>query len=430
MILEKQMPSARSSRSQRLRRLGIPLIILLTAVAVFIYMSRTRPDAEPIEAAEKSWTVNVEQVQPGARSVFLTLYGKVDSLWSSRLTAGINADVLEVFVIEGDLVHEDEVLITLDERDARLALQQTEADVVQAKARISAQLVHHETDLATLPRERKLLQLHSDEVARLQDLARKQVSSQSALDNARQAVEHQAISVAKLRKSIDEHEPRMAELESNLARAVALQQKAKLELERATVTAPFNGRIASVTVSPGRRVRPGDALLEIFDTDALVFRASIPQRYLPVINRARKAGRELLVSGILDDQLLQGRMTNLTGRVNEGSGGVEALFEIMGDVTNLQQGRLIQLRLRLPEQPGLIALPHEAMYGADRIYRVDQDNRLRSMRVERVGETTIESGDSRVLIRSAELRAGDAVLATQLPSAVDGLLVNMSGQAD
>ena len=89
----------------------------------------------------------------------------------------------------------------------------------------------------------------------------------------------------------------------------------------------------------------------------------------------------------------------------------------------MQQGRLVQLQLTLSEQPGLIALPHEAMYGTDQIYRVDKDNRLRLLQVERVGETTTESGAGKVLIRAPGLQPDAVVLATQLPSAVDGLLV-------
>ena len=417
------MSSTTASRSPRVKRIGIPLLILLLAVVIFVYMSRTRPESKPIDAAEKSWTVDTEQARPGAWSVTLTLYGKVESLWSSTLAAGINADVLEVSVREGDAVREGDVLISLDDRDARLMLQQSEADVAQARARIQAQQVRHESDLETLPRERKLLKLSSDEVTRLQDLARKKVSSQSTLDTARQALERQAISVAKLNQSINGHQPMMAELESNLARALALQQKAELELARATIKAPFNGLVAQVQAAPGRRVRSGDALVEVFDTDALVFRALIPQRYLPIINQARKDGQELLVSGILDGQQLRGKLTNLTARVNQGSGGVEALFEIQSEVSTLQQGRLVQLQLTLPQQPGLIALPHEAMYGTDQIYRVDQDNRLRLLQVDRVGETTTESGAAKVLIRAPGLQPDAVVLATQLPSAVDGLLV-------
>jgi multidrug resistance efflux pump len=423
------MSSAVVNTFRRLRRFLIPMAILAVALVIFFYMSKTKPESKPIEAAEKSWTVNTEQVQPAAWSAMLTLYGKVESLWSSKLTAAINADVIEVLVREGDRVNKGDLLVELDQQDAHLALQQSTADVALARAKIAARKVRHETDLATLPRERKLLQLSADEVARLQGLTKKKVSSQSALDTARQAVERQAINVAKLRQSIDEQVPVMAELESGLARAMALQQKAELELARASIRAPFNARVAQVFASPGNRVRSGDALVEVFDTDALVFRALIPQRYLAVIHRAREDGHELEVSGMLDEQPLRGKLLTLGAQVSQGNGGVEALFEIQGDAAVLQQGRLLQLRLTLPQQAGLIALPHEALYGSNQVYQIDDESRLRLLQVERVGETTTDNGEGRVLIRAPQLEPGSRVLSTQLPSAMNGLLVKLSGQA-
>ena len=51
--------------------------------------------------------------------------------------------------------------------------------------------------------------------------------------------------------------------------------------------APFNGRIVEVMVSPGRRTRVGDPLVDLFDTDALVLRAQLPARHLDGPCRAR-----------------------------------------------------------------------------------------------------------------------------------------------
>ena len=42
-------------------------------------------------------------------------------------------------------------------------------------------------------------------------------------------------------------------------------------------------RIARVLVSPGKRVRSGDALISLYDTDAMVVRAQVPSRYLPAV---------------------------------------------------------------------------------------------------------------------------------------------------
>ena len=82
--------------------------------------------------------------------------------------------------------------------------------------------------------------------------------------------------------------------------------------------------------------------------------------------------------------------------------------------------------LKLPEQPGLIALPHEAIYGTDRVYTIDGESRMRPVRVERVGETRSGGGGSLVLIRADVLKPDDRIITTQLPNALDGLLVRVA----
>ena len=63
--------------------------------------------------------------------------------------------------------------------------------------------------------------------------------------------------------------------------------------------------------------------------------------------------------------------------------------------TRSARGGSCALELALPETGGLIALPHEALYGTDRIYTIDEQSRMRPQRVERVGEWRDPDGDIR-----------------------------------
>jgi hypothetical protein len=92
----------------------------------------------------------------------------------------------------------------------------------------------------------------------------------------------------------------------------------------------------------------------------------------------------------------------------------------------VSQGRFVRLELRLPEREGLIALPYEALYGVDRVYVVDEQSRLRPVGVTRVGETRDAGGRARVLIQAPALPADAQVITTQLPNALDGLLVDVA----
>lgn len=417
-----------STSSQSLLRRLLPLWIILLALAVAATLVLTRSKAEPVKVAEKAWLVGVQEVVPAQHAPSLTLYGKVESLWSSQLTAGLSADVLAVKVIEGDAVQQGTLLVQLDEREAQLLVAQREADLREALAKVDSEQTRHKANLDAVPRERKLLMLTRNEVRRLQDLVAKKVSAQSALDTARQAAERQAITLVAREQTIAEHAARLAEAQARVSRAEALRNQALLELDRCQIKAPFNARVSRVLVSPGKRVRNGDPLIQLYDTDALVVRAQLPNRYLPIIREAFAAGRDLRVQGKIDGQPVTARLRSLAGEVARGSGGVEGLFELDVAPGTLQQGRFVRLDLALPPMSGLVALPHEALYGDSRVYQIDPQSRLRPLRVERIGEQRLSDGGTQVLVRSDEITAGTRLLVTQLPNAIEGLLVRVAGE--
>ena len=83
---------------------------------------------------------------------------------------------------------------------------------------------------------------------------------------------------------------------------------------------------------------------------------------------------------------------------------------------------MVDLRIRLPEEENVVALPIASLYENDRVYAVE-DLRLKAITVERVGELHTPEGEFRVLVRAPELAVGLPVITTQLPKAVSGLLV-------
>ncbi|WP_456447857.1 efflux RND transporter periplasmic adaptor subunit [Thiolapillus sp.] len=409
---------------KRFRRLFLPLLIIVLAVGVFMMLKASRPHSKSIEVKEKSWPVAAQDVQLGSWPTNILLYGAVDALNYSVITAALSADVQKVHVIEGSQVSSGDLLLELDDADARLDVQLAEADVAKAKAAIAAQESRHQADLQALPSERKLYQLVQAEVKRLLNLSKKQVSSQSALDTARQSAARQAISIARIEESIRTHESRMQELEATLARAEAALDKAHLQLRRTRIVAPFDGRVTRVYVAQGHRVNVGGKLLDMFENDSLMFRAMLPAIYVPQVRQALADGNALKVSGSVDQRKVEGHLISLGAEVRQGSGGIEALFLIDEGQDWLQKGRVLQLRLTLPDQENVVPVPFEAVYGSDKVYVIDEENRLRPVKVQRVGEIW-RDGNNQVLIRSPDLKDGQRLLVTQLPNAVESLLVEI-----
>lgn len=405
-------------------RILLPLLIVAGAIGVFAALKATAPRGADIEAKEKSWPVSVIPVVLGEWPRTLELYGRVDALSYAVLSAALSADVRQVHVIEGNEVKVGQLLVTLDDRDVTLELARREADVAQAEAAIAAEKSRHRANLQALPSEERLYELAQQEVARLNDLIKKKLTSQSSLDSARQSAARQAIAISRIKESVRSHQSKMMELEARLESAKASLQESRLKLERARVMAPFDGRITKVQVSKGHRVNQGNPLLELFDNDSLVFRAMLPDRYLPAVRRALARGEALEVSGEVDGQQIQGELVSLGAEVQAQSGAVEGLFRIRSSSQLLQKGRVLRLRLELPELQQVMPVPFEALYGADKVYLVDKEQRLRPVTVERLGKLWLDD-KVRLLVRSKQLKPGEYLLTTQLPNAVEGLLVRV-----
>ena len=413
---------------RRRRRWWLPLLILSVAGAAAAALIATKPERRPVKVLERAWLVAVEDVHAARYAASLTLYGRVESQWSSELTAGIAADIERVAVVEGDRVEQGQLLVRLDDRDVRLELAQREAELQQAEARIAAERLRHEADLAALPRERHLLSLTRGEVNRLQDLVKNKVGAQSQLDTAMQAAERQAIALTQRQQAVDEHTARLAEVEATRARAEALRDQALLELQRCEVRAPYNGRVARLPAAPGRRVRVGAPLISLYASDDMLVRAQLPTRHLPQIRSAMNAGEPLVAHGEIDGIRVVAQLRGLAAESDANSGGVDGLFTVTEGAQEISQGRFVRIELQLPARDGLAALPHEAIYGTDRVYLVDEDSRMRAQRIERVGEVRLDNGETRVLVDTAALPAAAKVVVTQLPNALDGLLIRVADE--
>ena len=408
-------------------RLLFPFLVFAAAVAIAVALFMTRPRPQPVQVTERAWLVSTQTVRLETRAPHAILYGRLESLSSAELRSAVAADVLQVNVVEGEQVAAGTLLLRLDERDARLRLSQVEADVIDAEARVEAEQTRYDSDLKTVQRERRLLQLARDEVTRQRDLLRKQLGSQSALDNARQALEKQALAVAAREQSIAEHPARLAQAEAALKRAHAQRDQAALDLERCRIKAPFAGRISKRLVSPGRRVRVGDSLLRLYDNGNMVLRALIPERHLVAVRAALAQQRPLKIRGELDGQPVTGSLRVLVGEVDPNSGGVAALFDVEAKPALLQEGRFLQVDLSLPPREGVVSVPPEAVYGSDKVYWVGEDLRLQALKINRLGEVRGPAGETRLLIRSQSLRNGMRIVTTQLPNAIEGLLVRVAG---
>jgi RND family efflux transporter MFP subunit len=415
------------NRAQSIKNIVIPALILLIASGIFVGFVKSKPEIGSLPIDEKVWVVEVMTANPQRLAPQITLYGKVETPRYSQLTGAITADVVNALVKNGDIVTRGQLLVELDNSDNRLLLQQREAELAEINALIKSEKARFENDKNALQHDKKLLELAQQEYQRALSLERNKLSTQASIDTANQAVLKQRLALEARELAVADHTPRLAQLQARRAKAQALRDLVKLDIERSKITAPYDGKITAVKVAQGDRARAGNTLIELYDYNALEVKAQIPHQYLndiqQMIAQSSAETSNSTAYAVFNDREVNLSLDRLAGEISQGSGGQDCFFTIAAEAKNLPLGKTLEIKLSLPAVEDAIALPRSAVYGSNRIYRYE-DGRMVSHTIERLGE--YHDGDQNLLlIRAPRLQQGQRIITTQLPNAIDGLKVKI-----
>jgi hypothetical protein len=174
-------------------------------------------------------------------------------------------------------------------------------------------------------------------------------------------------------------------------------------------------------VTEGDQVSKGEVLARMFALDSLQVRARIPAPYQAELLAALAESGRLPATAGIGDRRLELHLDRIAGEA--GPSGVDGLFHVASDPAALRLGQMLTLRLERPARDGVIAVPFRAVYGGGRIYKLE-DGRMVGVDVETLGERSgDDAGAERLLVRSPQIEAGDLIVTTHMPNAIDGLRV-------
>ncbi|MDR9498413.1 MAG: HlyD family efflux transporter periplasmic adaptor subunit [Hydrogenovibrio sp.] len=422
---ESSVPNSLFSRFfVRLKPLLWPLVILLSALVIFVVLKQTKPQAPAAQVEEKIWPVAVQTLKSEALSPSQTLFGRVESDRMVSVAAPVAGEVATRHVLAGDTFEQGERLLAMSMADLEVPLTRAEAELADVEAQLASQRLTQKANEQKLVREQKILALKRSELARNQNLLKRDMVSESAVDQAKEALARQEFSVVTAQLAVEEYEARMARLQAQKKRAEANVREARLHWERGQIDAPFDGRVASADVSPGDRVNVGETLMRFYDLDSLVLRAKLPRDQLSQLYAAQRSGQSLVASYEQSGQSVTLPLLRLDG---EGTAsGVDGFFALPEALLSLRPGDLLSVTLHLPKREGVFAVPYSALYGTDRVY-VTEGERLAMRSVTLLGQT-VRSGQTLALI-AGDLAEGDRVVTTHLPNAVGGLKISVKEAA-
>lgn len=414
----------------RIVKFLLPLLIVAAGVGMFWWLTVTAKPPEPLRPEVRAPAVSVRVAEKVTASPTLRIFGRVEAPTLSVLTAAVEADVLEVAVLEGDAVRRGQALVVLDDVDAALELRQRRAELADIEAQLESDRIKLHSDRSALKTEQALLALQHKAVERAAQLARSKAGSEAALDQARQDEERQRLAVIQRRQSIDDFPARRRQLQARRDRAEAALRRAERARGRTRVAAPFSGRITEVMVSEGERVNLGGQLLQLYDESQLELRAQVPSGYLPALQQALATGRT--VSAVVLDRERLGRgqepielaLHRLSAQVEAGRGGIDAFFRARRGRLPVPGGTL-EINLQLPPLDNVVLLSPDSLYGRERIYLVRGDV-LQSSPVRRLGRISDGRSEPLLIVDGADFEEGDLILDSRLPQAINGLKVQVA----
>ena len=268
----------------------------------------TTAAAEP--RSNVSLPVAAEEVRDGDLVLSVTTTGQVRSDAEATLKAELAGTVEEVLVRPGDRVRRGQPLVRLDGRPFDLAVREAEASVDEAKLRF------------------------------LEEIVPESLASGKGPSPARRA---------------------NAYTKAGVQSAEVRLEKAKLDRERATVTAPFDGVVDRVAVAKGERLSGGQEVTKVVNLSDLRIEAAVLEHDLPLI----KVGGQALVSTAADPtRQAIGRVVAVLPLVDSTTRAGRAYVRVPGN-TALRPGMYADIRLEANRLTGRRLVPARAVIERD-----------------------------------------------------------------
>jgi RND family efflux transporter MFP subunit len=358
-------PTPDHSSARRFSAWVVPLAIIGGFAVLFLALFRDRllpaPNVEVgVVLATTSVPLNggTKTASTGAMVFQASGWIEPDPL-PIKATALIDGVIDTVHVLEGATITKGELLASLDDADARLALAAAEQKLGMLKAvrdtqiaSIAAARKKYESALAIVQAALTLQDEASDQHTRLSTLPKgtvpesNVVSARLRLDRERlQRIAAEADGgAAQAEIARMEIETKVREAEVSMA-DVELSQ-AKLALDRTRIVSPVTGRVLRLLAAPGQKKRLGmddpdsSTIAILYQPDKLQVRVDVPLADASGLSVGQQAK---IRCSLLPDKVFSGEVTRITGEADVQRNTLQAKVRILDPIESLRPEMLCRI---------------------------------------------------------------------------------------
>jgi multidrug efflux pump subunit AcrA (membrane-fusion protein) len=263
-----------------------------------------------------------------------------------RVGARISGKVASLRANIGDPVTKGDVIAELEQADLEAVVAQRQAELQLAEAKRTAveRLLPKEMERAKLDlaRWQATRMLYEQEIRREQTLFESNASSQQAFEQARERLSVAQLQVASAENASElaeaRYEEELRQAAAEVARAQSALSNARVQQSYATITAPIDGVIASVSTQEGETVAAGfnaPTFVTIIDLDRLQVDAYVDE---VDIGRIRPGQEVLFTVDTFPDREFQGKVTAIYPKAIIQDNVVN--YDVVVDILDRHEGAL------------------------------------------------------------------------------------------
>jgi HlyD family secretion protein len=294
--------------------------------------------AEDVEAPASAATVDAVVANRTSFPLRTQATGHLVPWQRARLKAEASGPVVERAVEEGTRVEKGDLIARLQNREERIALEEARAELLKARAKFQSQYV---TDADTLAASGMLAS--TDTMTSDAPRSRRQATQAavSGLTAARQAVE-----------------------------------RAKLNLERTRITAPFAGRVADLQLDEGQYVSRGSEICTLLRDARMRVHVDVLESDLVDVREGATAQVHVPALGPPDDSsaMLEGTVWAINPQVSPESGTGRVTVSVPNPNRRLVSGLFANVELETERLSNRLVVPDEAVLvrqGRDLVFVVE-----------------------------------------------------------
>lgn len=287
-------------------------------------------------------------IEPPSRGLIvqtITAPGEVEPVEEAEIASQVVGRVVIVAVKEGDSVKKGDLLVKLDDIDARARLDSAQARIERLRAAIG----QSESDLEKAGRD----------ASRIERLVVRGASSATEVADARSA-----LTKAKAGTGMSRNE---------LAESEAMQRTSQQDLQRTEIRAPIDGVVAELEVEVGEVViagttnLPGTVMMSVCDLGRMRVRADVDETDVPLVRPGQPARIYLQadpltpIAGTVDRVAPKGKKAKEQGQTAEVV-SFETLVLVEGSATTaLRPGMTATVEVEVRRAADVLGVPVQAV---------------------------------------------------------------------